>query len=378
MDYCPADTNRKNRAGEKLVSRLLAVGIMLGLYSVFVSCDAENEKKPVKTARIGRGSLEVTVSAPGKIVPFDLRTVKSRAAGEVAELLVDEGDTVNKGDLLLRLDPEVERAKLSRARAEHRAAIAGVKESRIRLDQARDEFERRRELYQQGMISESDHERSRRSLAISRSELEIAKSREQASLQDVEEAENRLSYTETVSPMEGTVLDLSVNEGQVVSSGATGLDTGTPLLTIADLDRLTIKARVEETDVASVSAGQDARIELDSYPGTFFPGEVSDIAPEADDQGALTVVEVEISLLDSKGARLRPGMSATVEIITVKKEDVLLAPLPAVLTRGDEKGAVVMKNGSTAWRPVTTGPGDWEKVVIKEGLTAGDRVLLPP
>ncbi|MFO8056207.1 MAG: efflux RND transporter periplasmic adaptor subunit [bacterium] len=345
---------------------------------LFIACDKEPARPPPETAEVERGSIEITVSAPGKVVPADVRTLKSRAAGEVERLLVAEGDTVKKGDLLMRLDPQVEEARLSRARAEHKAARASVKKARVRLEQAKDEFERSKELYQEGMESESEFQRKRRSLEMARSELLAAESRMTAAAQAVKEAKNRLSYTRIVSPMTGTVLDLSARPGQVVSSGTTGLDTGTPLLTIADLSRLTVKAKVEETDVASVSSGQTARIELDTYPGTSFPGRVIDIAPDAVDQGALTVVEVDIVIEDQKGTTLRPGMSATVEIITVKREDVLLVPVSAIHSRGEKKGAVVLKNGGTSWQPLRTGAGDWERVVIKEGLTAGDRVVLPP
>lgn len=376
MSIFPAGSERPKKRPDTFARRPAL--FLFFLCVLFTACDKEPAKPPPETAEVEHGSIEVTVSAPGKVVPADVRTLKSRAAGEIERLLVAEGDTVKKGDLLVRLDPKVERARLSRVRAEHRAARASVKKARVRLEQAKEEFKRSKELYRQGMESESEFQKKRRALDLARSELEVAKSRMMASRQEVEEARNRLSYTRIVSPMAGTVLDLSAKPGQVVSSGTTGLDTGTPLLTIADLSRLTVKAKVEETDVASVMPGQTARVELDTYPGTSFPGRVIDIAPDAVDQGALTVVEVDIVIEDQKGATLRPGMSATVEIITVKREDVLLAPVSAIHSRGEKKGAVVLKNGGTAWRPVRTGAGDWERVVIKEGLTAGDRVVLPP
>ncbi len=377
MRYYSAGAEINDHAVSRPCAPFWSALLFLVVSMASASCDKEAEK-PLKTAAVERGDLEITVSAPGKLVPSDVRTIKSRAAGEVDALLVKEGDTVSKGDLLLRLDPKVERTRLSRALSEQRAAKAGVEQARVRLNQARDDFMRQKRLFKEGMISQSKFEAGRRSLSIARSELDIAESRAQASAEDVEEARNRLSYTEIVSPMKGTVLDLSVAAGQVVSSGTTGLDTGTPLLTIADLSRLKVKARVEETDVASVAAGQKVRIELDSFPDETFPGKVIDIAPEATDEGALTVVEVEIVLEDAKGAALRPGMSATVEIVTFAKEDVLLAPVTSLRTRDNEKGTVLIKSGTTSWQPVETGPGDWEKVIIKDGLTAGDRVVLPP
>jgi len=377
MRCFPAGAETNDHAVVRPCAALWSALLLLLTVMASASCDKEAEK-PLKTVVIERGKLETTVSAPGKLVPFDVRTIKSRAAGEVDEIPVKEGDTVSKGDLLLRLGPKVERTRLSRALAEQRAAKAAVRKARVRLDQARDDFRRQKQLYNEGMISESKFEAGRRTLTIARSELEMAESRAQASAEDVEEARNRLSYTEIVSPMKGTVLDLSVAAGQVVSSGTTGLDTGTHLLTIADLSRLKIKARVEETDVASVSVGQKARVTLDSFPGETFPAKVGAIAPDATDEGALTVVEVEIVLEDSKGAALRPGMSATVEIVTFAKEDVLLAPVTSLRTRDNEKGAVLIKEGTTSWRPVETGPGDWEKVIITDGLTAGDRMVLPP
>jgi HlyD family secretion protein len=322
--------------------------LCLALILTASSCKDKGSKQEFKTAQIRRGDLTVTVSAPGRMAPAKAVTIKSRAAGEVQEILVEEGDSVGEDDVLIRLDPEVEQARLEQAKAEYQAARASVRQAKAQLGQERAEFKRSR----------------------------LAKSREQAARHGLTEAQDRLSYTGIRAPMQGVILNLGVSKGQVVSSGATGLDTGTPLLTIADLSRLKVMAEVEETDVAQVAPGQEAGVEVDAFPGTTFPGRVTRVSPEAVKKGAVTVIGVEVELLE-KAPGLRPGMSATVEIITFKAENTLLAPVSAVLSR-DGPGVLVAKDGATEWRPVELGRGDWEMVVVEQGLTAGEKVVLPP
>jgi HlyD family secretion protein len=340
------------------------------------SCRDKGSEPQVKTALIRRGDLTVTVSAPGRMAPAKAVTIKSRAAGEVREILVEEGDSVGEDDVLIRLDPEVENARLEQAKAEYQAARASVRQAKAQLGQEQAEYKRSQQLYKEGYLSESDYERKKSSLSVTKSSLEIAKSREQAARHGLTEARDRLSYTGIRAPMKGVILNLGVSKGQVVSSGATGLDTGTPLLTIADLSRLKVTAEVEETDVAQVAPGQEAGVEVDAFPGTTFPARVTRVSPEAVKKGAVTVIGVELELLE-KAPGLRPGMSATVEIITLKAENALLAPVSAVLTR-EGPGVVVVKDGATEWRPLKLGPGDWEMVVVEDGLSVGEKVILPP
>ncbi len=360
------------RGAGALTRELVLVLIAITL----VSCQNHAPAPAPKTVAIARGALELTVGAPGKIEPKQKVTVKSKAAGAIKEVLVEEGDTVAAGDLLLTLDPEVEKSRLAEARAEFAAASAAVHQAEVALASERDNHRRSKALFSDGLISRASYDQARRAKSHARDSLEIARSRESAKSHLLKESEDRLSYTEIRAPMAGVVLDLEVSPGQVVSSGATGLDAGTPLLVMADLSRLLVGVEVEETDVAAVKVGQEVRIEVDAYPDEVFPGEVERVSPEATERGAVTVVEVEIGVIDVKGATLRPGMSASVEVITHRSDDALLAPTSGVLDRGG-MGAVVLKDGGTEWRELELGPGDWDWVVIEDGLTVGEVVVLP-
>jgi len=344
----------------------------------FISCNNNNEEVgKLVTRAVTKGGLEVAVSAPGKVRPAKTVLVKSRAAGEIEEIKVDEGDTVRRGELLILLDPELERSRLLKAEAELRAAKAAVKQARIKHEQAVDDFKRTAELFEERMVSEAEYIEDKRRVELSEAELSAARSSKRSAVHAVEEARDRLSHTEIKAPMDGTVLDLAVSEGQVVSSATSGLDTGTLLMTLADTGNLLVLAEVDETDVAKVEAGQRARIELDAFPGLVLPARVLKVSPEAREQGAVTVVEVRVGIENRKGAELRPGMTASVEIVTASVEDALLLPVEALRERKGERGVVVMKDGSTEWRPVKTGPADWKMMSIEEGLSEGDSVVMP-
>lgn len=375
----------KDRGRHHRLHRLLLYGFFFRLPFItaaslslpcFFSCNQEPQSPRPFTVQARRGDLKVTVSAPGRIVPARLVTVKSKAAGEIDEILVEEGDTVKAGQVLLRLDPEEERARFSRAEADNKAALAAVRQARIQLEQEQSDYDRELALYKDKLVSDAKIESQRRSLELAKSNLEIAKSREKSSAHALDEARDRLSNTEIMAPMDGIVLDLSAAKGQVVSSGTSGFDTGTALLTIAD-PTLRVVADVEETDVASVRAGQDARVEVDAFPGLVLSARVEQVSPEAVRKGPVTVVEVEISLEELGGALLRPGLNATVEITTASREDALLLPVQA-LRRRDEAGVVVIRDGDTSWRSLKLGPGDWEMVVVENGLEEGESVVLPP
>lgn len=352
------------------------LGGLIVFFLIALTCCDKNKDTAPKTVKVKRGSLEVVVSAPGKIVPHKQVTIKSKAAGEIKEIMVKEGDTVKSGALLIRLDPMVEESRMEQARAEHQAAQASVKKSRAELKKERDHRRRGKALYKDGILSKTEYEDRRHAVTLARNNLVIARSSEQAIAHALAEAEDRLSYTEIKAPMDGVVLNLDAAPGQVVSSGMSGLDTGTPLMVMADLSQLLIIAEVEETDVAAVVTGQETRALVDAYPGAIFNGKVERVSPEAIEKGAVTIVEVRIALDNKTGATLRPGMSATVEIVTAERHDALLVPVSAIRDRSGP-GVVLIKDGATAWQPVELGVGDWEMVVVESGLTEGQELVLP-
>ncbi len=367
------------RSGKSSLTRpLLLAGLGLIMAASFHCRDKEKTSAAPKRIKVQRGPLELFISAPGRVVPRRQVTIKTRAAGEVAEILVKAGDSVSMGSILLRLDPEAEKARLAKTEAEYKAAEALVRQERVKLAQERDNLSRAQSLFDDGLISRADYDAIRRSRSLARDNLEIARSREAATARDLDEARDRFSYTEVKSPLTGIVIGLSVEKGQVVTSGTSGLDSGTPLMTVADLSSLLVEAYIEESDVAGVKSGQAARVTVDAFPGLLLAGEVKEVSPQAEKDGSITVVRALIAIRDDWPDSLRPGMSASVEIVTHEVEDALLAPVSAILERRGKPGAVVIRDGATAWREVTLGPGDWEKVTIESGLTAGDYVTLPP
>jgi HlyD family secretion protein len=285
------------------------------------SCAEEQAAAPIyDSASVERKTIEVSVGSAGIVEPLATVEVKSKASGEVLELLVETGDRVKQGDLMVRIDPRTVRNRLAQADAELKAALS-------RRTISRSQMKRAELLVEKGTFTEADLEQAALELANAQSQVvstEVA----------VENARIAVDDTDIRAPISGTVIEKPVEKGQVISSPTQDFGGGTPLLKMADLSAVQIRALIDETDIGKVKQGMVARVTVAAYPNQPFSGEVLKIEPQAVVEQNVTMFAVLISIQNPDGL-LMPGMNAEVEVSIARRENVLTIPVMALRTDRD-------------------------------------------
>ncbi len=338
------------------------------------------------TVNVQRGNLIETAAASGKIEPDVQVEVKSRVAGQVIEVLVKEGDTVQAGQLLVKLDPVDAQRQLSSARVARSRTLADVQAAKASLAMA--ELEQRNSSVTESLaresaelgLSSSDAARSAghatrvasSKVTLARAQLSAAQGALAAADLSVQDAELRLKETSIYAPISGTVLDVAVEKGTLVSSALTNVSGGSAVMTLADLSDLRIVATVDEAQISRVAEGQRVDIRVDTYGERVFKGVVARVSPLGVDTSSVVTFDVEIAVKDEAADLLRSGMSADIEIVTSEQKDQLLVPLLAVQSQGKRR-FVQLPSGEK--RSVELGGTDGSHMVVVSGLNEGEQVL---
>ena len=305
-------------------------------------------------------SITEVITANGKIYPETEVRLSPEVSGEIIEVVVKEGDEVKEGDLLVRIKPDIYQSSLERANASVNSSKSNVANSRARLiqakarlNQAQKDYERNKKLWEQGAISEASYENAVSAYEVAKADVEAllqstnsAKYNVNSAEASSKEAREQLKKTTIYAPMSGTISRLNVERGERVVG--TAQMAGTELLRIANLDVMEVEVSVNENDIVRVKNGDTAIIEIDAYLGKEFKGVVSEIANSANIDGLgsdqITNFEVKILILKESYADLipegktkyypfRPGMSASVDIQTNRKKNIITVPIQAVTTR---------------------------------------------
>lgn len=345
---------------------------------IFILAGASSCKKakPVLVASPAKESpLEITVSASGKVEPEKLVEIRSKAGGEIIELPYRVGDQAEKGDLIVRIDPRQEQSRLKEAQSKIVSSRAELARAEVINKQSAREYGRLKELLNEGAVDRAQVEESEDRLRISQADLEIARANLSAAQAALKDAQLRLEDTTIRAPITGVILSRSVEAGQVISSAISGLNQGTLLMTMADLAKIQVKAKVDETDIPRVKKGQEARIEFDAFPEVEFKGVVASIWPQAAGNENISSFPVEIEITDARKSWLKPGMQASVDIIIKKIDKTLVVPVEAVLEREGKFGVYLIQNGKPVWRVIEVGDSGMEMVEVKKGLKPGDQVV---
>jgi len=292
-----------------------------------------------------RREITETITANGRIQPEKEVKISPDVSGEIVELNVKEGDNVEKGQLLLRIRPDVYISQRDRSLAAISSARARLTQAEAQFKQAELSFARTKQLFSENAISQSDYEQAEASYNVAKAEVDAAKFSVISAEASLKEAEENLIKTSINAPMSGTVSMLLVELGERVAG--TNLMAGTEILRIADLSRMEAQVEVNENDIVRVSTGDTALIEVDAYLNHKFKGIVTEIANSAKTTGTsadqVTNFDVKIFILPESYENLaddgenpfRPGMSTTVDIRTETKEDILTVPIQSVTTRTD-------------------------------------------
>ncbi len=360
-----------------LITGISLISVIAGITVFFLSgngSDSGRNRIKFKEVIVERGTFQIIVMANGVVKSIDRIEIKSKASGEIVELPVEEGDFISQGDLIARLDQKDERAEVAQAQADFDIAMAELK-------QAQSTFERRNQLFQDNLISEEEQGQITLDLAVAKGKVIQAST-------TLERAQERLSEAVVRAPIDGTILQKYVEEGQIIASGVSNVSGGTPIVDIADMSSVYIETGIDEIDIGKVQIGQFATVIAEAYPELAFNGEIVRIAPEAKIEQNVTLFDVVVEVKNNDG-KLKSGMNTRVEIEIVKKENVLLAPvitmqIPDAKDLGDfqnrdanVRSVLLKQEGKFILQIVETGLSNFKQVIILAGVEEGSTLGVP-
>ena len=371
----------KKRKGIRYTLIVMAEAVTAAVLFALLRTD---KGEPVVINRPTRETIIEKIPANGKIRPVTEVKISPDVSGEIIELNVDEGDRVRKGDLIIKIRQDVYISLRDRAEASLNSTKAQYRQQKAAFDQAEQNYNRNRDLYEKRAISLQEFEASTAEYGMAAEQLKAAEYNIESATASLSEAEENLTKTVIYSPIDGIISSLSVEKGERVVG--TSQMAGTEMLRIADFNMMEVLVDVNENDIIRITKGDTADIDVDAYPGRRFKGVVTQIANSAKNltaaTSALTDVtnfEVRIRLLPASYADLlekdpipfRPGMSASVEIETDRQDNALTVPLQAVTS----EECIFTYDPSTATVSsvkVSTGIQSIENIQITGGLEDAD------
>jgi HlyD family secretion protein len=397
----------------KVISGSVAGIAIIALAGVGIASQRESAVD-VRTEVIARRDLVSMVTASGIIQPKRKVDISADVSGRVVDLAVIEGQTVDEGDFLLRIDPTAFEAAVRRGEAMVAQAQAQEAQARANLLQATSAAQRAEQLAGgDRLISEQELEQARTQQRVAEAQHQAARYGVSQATASLNEAQEALRKTTIVSPMPGRVTRLNIEEGETAVVGTMN-NPGSLLLTVADLAEMEAAVKVDETDVPHISYGDSAVVRIDAFPNQTFAGHVTQIAnsailgqgtPAAGQTNQSVDFEVEITLNDPP-AELRPDLSATAEIITETRSRVIAVPIISVTVRDPDgkkfqaaeaemtapsgaaaapaeratelEGVFVLRDGAADWVAVKLGIAGDQYFEVVEGLEGGETVIAGP
>jgi len=381
---------------------VLLVGSVFGIAAVL---RPNHQIDPSKLAAVERGDLARSVVATGKIEPLAKVEVKSKASGIVKQILVDYGDRVRKGQVLVELDKEALEARVREGRATllaSEAALQGAQATYERnlvdaegpdLPFLKSTVARNRKLAADGLVSTAildDADKAyqmalnkqvsaQRNVAVSRAEVARSKAQVAQSQAALESAEEDLRNSTITSLMDGLVLSRDVEVGDAVSSILVLGSQATLVMTLGDMSTVYVLGKVDQADIGKVYLGQTARIVVESFKDKKFQGKVTKISPLGVEKDNVTTFEVRVSIQNPTG-ELKANMSANAEIILEEKHNVLLVPEAAVIYDKDRHTSLELPEpkAENGRRKIAArlGISNGVKTELLEGLKEGQQVVL--
>ena len=392
---------------------ILIIAVLVGLSKAGVIGN-KDEGKEVEISKVVASTIVETVSATGKIQPEIEVKLSSMVSGEIIALNVKEGQVVKKGDLLVKINPDLYTSGLDRSVANLSGTKASLSQSEANFKEAKASYERNKTLYEKGVISKSDWDKSIATFEVAKATRQSSYYNVQSASASVTEAKDNLGRTLIYAPADGTISVLNVELGERVLG--TQQMAGTELLRVANLNNMEVEVDVNENDIVKVKIGDKANVEVDAYLKKKFKGVVTSISNSASTtltSDQVTNFKVKIRILKesyqdllegqpSSYSPFRPGMTATVDILTKTKTNVLAVPISSVVVKSDTAAVkdftvedpnekktvpksdkkfecVFVKVGDKAKiRIIKTGIQDDTNIEVMSGLKPGDVVITGP
>ncbi|MBI3872869.1 MAG: efflux RND transporter periplasmic adaptor subunit [candidate division Zixibacteria bacterium] len=415
---------RKNRKKLFIIGGVVLVAIIL----VVVNFTRSTEKTTkIKTAKAKQGKLVSLVTASGKVKPHTQVKISANVSGEIVNLPVVEGQRVEKGDLLVQIQPKQYEAQVHQAEAGYDAAQANMKLEEANAKQAALIHERQKSMFEKNLTSKEAYDAARTGDETAQASLQSAQARLQQAKAGVDQSKESLGYTTIRSPIDGYVTDLVSQAGEIVMGSLNY--QATVIMVVSDLSEIEVEVEVDETDIANVKLGQSVKVALDATPDTSYHAHVTEIGNTAKvsglgSQDQVTNFMATVQITDTV-PNIKPGMTATCEITTGQREGAVKIPIGAVVLRdeemlkkkGDKKsepessstlavneaaaagdgdtaraksddeektkkkpleGVFLVRNGRAVFARVTTGIADQQNIEVTTGLEKGDEIVVGP
>lgn len=335
-----------------------------------------------KTQKIENGDIMESITASGTINPLSTVSVGSQASGRIAEIYVDYNSVVKKGQLLALIDQENAKATVQQREAALEIAKAQVDVEENNIKYYKKALNRISKLNASKYSTEKDLEAAERDYDNAVAQLALEQAQVKQAQASLNSAQTELSYTEIKAPVDGIVISKAVEVGQTV---AASFETPELFSVAEDLTKMQIEASVVEADIAKVKEGQKVRFTVDSYADDYFYGTVTQVRNEATTTSNVVTYTVVIGI-DNTDMKLKPGMTANVEIITAEEKGVMLVPNQALrfyiddsdtAKRYKDRGVWIIKNGHPERVTVKIGVSDDDNTQILEStLKIGDEVIV--
>ncbi len=429
-------TKKKSNKALYIIMGIVAVLILFLIVGKSAGWIGKEKTIEVDVAKVKNVSIVEKVSASGTVQPVTEVKLAPEVSGEIIELRVEDGDSVRMGEMLVKIRPDIVISQLERSEASHSQQIANLESTKASLARAQatytraeQDYKRQEKLWNEKVISEADWQLAQQNFKVAANDLKSAEKSVDAAKfvvssteASVKESRENVRRTSVLAPMSGVVSKLNVKQGERVVG--TAQMAGTEMLRIADLSKMEVRVNVNENDIVRVHLRDSVIIDVDAYSttGKEFKGVVTNIANTARDKvsaDAITEFEVRILILQSSYEDLiksgnkypfRPGMTASVDIVTTQKDNVLSVPLAAVTTRapeGSEKKestinndddrpqvtdsskpkaekkqdkivVFINENGVAKMVEVKTGISDYDNIEIVSGLPDSASVITGP
>ncbi|MBU0941793.1 MAG: efflux RND transporter periplasmic adaptor subunit [Bacteroidetes bacterium] len=393
---------------------IVVIGSLIGLSKAGV-IGKKDQGIEIETAQVNTSTIVETVSATGKIQPEIEVKISSMVSGEIIALPVKEGQVVKKGDLLVKINPDLYTSSLNRTIAGLSGSKAGLTQADAQYKEAKSSYDRNKSLFEKGIISKSDWDKAVASFDVAKASKQSAYFNVQSASASVNEAKDNLGRTIIYAPADGTISMLNVELGERVLG--TQQMTGTEILRVANLNNMEVEVDVNENDIVKIKVGDLANVEVDAYLKKQFRGMVTSISNSASSEltaDQVTNFKVKVRIVKESYEDLlvgkpvtyspfRPGMTATVDIITKTKKNILAVPISSVVVKSDTASSksvkmiptedekkmmpksdkkfecVFVKVGDKAKiRVVKTGIQDDANIEVISGLQKGDVVITGP
>jgi len=380
------EQNKSKKSKKKFF--IISAILLLIAVIIFINLQAQREKSlTVTVEKAQKENLVSKISASGEVKPKKSVNISAHIAGRIIEIGVEEGQMVQKDDFLLKLESTQYEASADRDRAYIRSLQAEKIKANAKLEIDKKVYQRKKSLYDKQLISMEELESAEAQYEISKASYESIGYQIKQAQASLRSTLDNLEKTVYNSPIDGIITSLNVEEGEIALVGTMN-NPGTVLMTIADLSVMEVDVEVDETDIIGVEMGQSAEVQVDAFPDQAIKGSVTEIGSSAIQSlsGSEESKDFKVVItLENPPKNLKPGLSATADIITAEKYEVLTVPISALVLKEteeqtdiQEEGVFVIKDDRAKFRPVEKGIMGELKIEIVSGVEEGEMVAVGP